>query len=42
MPVWRNLLAFGLKDLVESHQIERIDEGRAPGGGITGIYQLRK
>lgn len=41
MPVWRNLLAFALKDLVEVHEIERVAEGRIPGGGTTGVYQLR-
>lgn len=42
MPVWRNLLAFGLKDLVEAHRVERISKRRAPGGGTTGVYQLCK
>jgi hypothetical protein len=41
MPVWRNLLAFALKDLVEAHMIERLEQRRIPGGGVTGVYQLR-
>lgn len=41
VPVWRNLLAFALKDLVEAHRIERVQERRVPNGGTTGVYQLR-
>jgi hypothetical protein len=40
MPVWRNLLAFALKDLVQARRIERIEERRTSGGGTTGVYQL--
>lgn len=35
-PVWRNVLAFALKDLVKAHKIERIDEKRTG----RGVYQL--
>lgn len=42
MPIWRNLLAFGLKDLVRAHRIQRVSERRVPGGGTTGIYQLQE
>jgi Mrr N-terminal domain len=42
MPVWRNRVAFGLKDLVQARRIERASERRLPGGGTTRIYRLAR
>ena len=39
-PVWRNDVAFALKDLVERGRIVREGSATAPDGGRRGVYRL--
>ena len=41
-PVWRNDVAWGLSELVQTKTIEAVARRRAPNGGTRGIYRLWK